>query len=110
MLSDLTVLAKAKGMKRALNATVAYVGEVATKIEEQYLLIVHTNREAYAETLKEKLESTLHPKKVFVSDSFSASGTNIGPGMVAVYFMGDEVTEDLAREKEIMSRVMEANR
>ena len=105
-----TVLTKAKGMKRALAATVAYVGEVATNIEDQYLIIVHTNREAYAETLREKLESELHPKKVFVSDSFSASGTNIGPGMIGVYFLGDEVSEELAAEKEIMNRVMESVR
>ena len=100
----------AKGMKKALSATVDYVREVATGVEGQYLLIVHSNREAYAESLRDKLEIALHPKRIFVSDSFSASGTNIGPGMVAVYFMGDEVTEDLVREKEIMNRVMEANR
>ena len=79
-------------------------------MEDQYLLIVHSNREAYAETLREKLETALHPKKIFVSDSFSASGTNIGPGMVAVYFLGDEVTEDLAQEKDVMNRVMESIR
>ena len=105
-----TVLTKAKGMKKALTATVSYVGEVATDIENQYLIIVHSNREAYAETLREKLETTLHPKGIFVSDSYSASGTNLGPGMVAVYFLGDEVTEELTREKEIMNRVMESVR
>lgn len=105
-----TVLTKAKGMKKALAATVAYTKELATNVEDQYLLIVHSNREAYAETLREKLEAELHPKRVFVSDSYSASGTNIGPGMVGVYFMGDEVSEDLAKEKDTMSRVMEGLR
>lgn len=105
-----TVITKAKGMKKALTATVAYVKELATGVEDQYLLIVHSNREAYAETLREKLEAELHPKKIFISDSYSASGTNIGPGMVGVYFLGDEVTEELAREREIMGRVMESVR
>jgi DegV family protein with EDD domain len=105
-----TVLTKAKGMKKALNATVAYVGEVAADVQNQYLLIVHSNREEYAMTLKEKLESELHPKQVLVSDSYSASGTNIGPGMVGVYFLGDEVSEDLTAEREIMARVMESVR
>lgn len=105
-----TVLTKAKGMKKALNATVAYVKEVATHVEEQYLLIVHSNREEYAELLREKLETELHPKAVLVSDSYAASGTNIGPGMVGVYFLGDEVSEELAVEKEIMNRIMESAR
>ena len=102
-----TVLTKAKGMKKALNATVAYVREVAADVQSQYLLIVHSNREEYAMTLKEKLENELNPKQVLVSDSYSASGTNIGPGMVGVYFLGDEVSEELTREREIMARVME---
>ena len=105
-----TVLTKAKGMKKALNATVAYVGEVAADVQNQYLLIVHSNREEYAMTLKEKLETRLNPKQVLVSDSYSASGTNIGPGMVGVYFLGDEVSEDLTAEREIMARVMESVR
>ena len=105
-----TVLAKAKGMKKALNATVAYIREVAADVQSQYLLIVHSNREEYAMTLKEKLESELQPKEVLVSDAYSASGTNIGPGMVGVYFLGDEVSEELAVEKEIMARVMESAR
>ena len=105
-----TVLTKAKGMKKALNATVAYVREVATDVGDQYLFIVHSNREEYAMILKEKLEAELHPKAVLVSDSYSASGTNIGPGMVGVYFLGDEVSEELAREKEIMTRLMESAR
>lgn len=105
-----TVLTKAKGMKKALNATVSYVGEVAADVQNQYLLIVHSNREEYAMTLKEKLETRLNPKQVLVSDSYSASGTNIGPGMVGVYFLGDEVSEDLAAEREIMARVMESVR
>ena len=47
---------------------------------------------------------------MLVSDSYSASGTNIGPGMVGVYFLGDEVSENLASEKDIMTRVMESVR
>ena len=105
-----TVLTKAKGMKKALNATVAYIREVAADVQDQYLLVVHSNREEYAMTLKEKLEKELAPKQVLVSDSYSASGTNIGPGMVGVYFLGDEVSEELTREREIMTRVMESVR
>ena len=105
-----TVLAKAKGIKKALNASVAYVKEIAVRPEEQYLIVVHTNREEYARTLAEKLEAELHPKKIFVSDSFSASGTNIGPGMIGVYFLGEAVTEDLSAEKEAMARVMDTLR
>ena len=59
--------------------------------------------------LKEKIEAELHPKKVFVSDVFWASGTNIGPGMVGAYFLGEPVSQDGEAEKEMMNRALAAN-
>lgn len=102
-----TVLTKAKGMKKALATTVAYIKEAAVDLENQYIFITHSDRETYAMTLKEKIESELHPKKVFVSDVFAASGTNIGPGMVCAYFIGDKISEDGVKEKEMMSLAIE---
>ncbi|MBQ8331979.1 MAG: DegV family protein [Clostridia bacterium] len=105
-----TVLAKVKGMKKALSATVAYIRETAENLEDQYVFIMHSNRETYANTLKEKIEAELHPKGVYVSDVFSASGTNIGPGMVGAYFLGAPISEDNEKEKETIVRAMESCR
>ena len=102
-----TVLAKVKGIKKALDATVSYLESMATNVEEQYIFIMHSDREKYAITLKEKLEEKIKAKKIFVSDVFSACGTNIGPGMVAVYFLGNPVTADLLTEKEALNRAIE---
>jgi 5,10-methylenetetrahydrofolate reductase len=101
---------KAKGIKRALAATAAYVARVAVRPEEQYMLIVHSNREEYAMQLKTLIEQAASPMRVFVSDSFSASGTNIGPGMIGVYFLGEPITADCAGEKEILTGVLESCR
>lgn len=101
-----TVLTKAKGIKKALALTVAYIKEAATDIENNYVYISHSNREEYSLTLKAMIESELHPKAVYVSDVFAASGTNIGPGMIAAYFFGDPISEDCAAEKELMNKVI----
>ena len=53
------------------------------------------------------IENTLHPKKVFVSDVFSGCGTNIGPGMVGIYFLGNEVSEDQEAEKACLNAILE---
>ena len=98
-----TVLAKVKGIKTALDATVAYVKTVATDTENEYAFIMHSDREKYAYELKEKLEASVKFKKVFVSDVFSGCGTNIGPGMIGVYFMGAPISEDLSAEKEALN-------
>ncbi len=105
-----TVLAKVKGIKKALNATVSYVNRVATDVEGQYLFIMHSDRERYAQTLKEKLEQTLTCKGIFVSDVFSGCGTNIGPGMIGVYFLGEPVSEDCAKEKQTLNLAIEEDK
>ena len=100
-----TVLHKAKGIKKALETTVAYIAETATDIENQYVIVSQTDRELYAKTLAQRIEETLHPKKVFVSDVFDGCGTNIGPGMIGAYYLGNPVSDDLVNEKEAMSKV-----
>ena len=70
------------------------------------MIISHSDRELYGQTLKEMVEKELNPKKVFLSDVFCGCGTNIGPGMVGVYYLGDPVSEDLSAEKAAMDRAL----
>lgn len=101
-----SVMTKVKGINKALDVTVRYTGAMATNIQDQYILISHSDRQAYAEKLAAMMES-LNPKKIFVSDVFSGCGTNIGPGMVGVYFLGNEITEDQEAEKACLNAILE---
>jgi predicted nucleic acid-binding Zn-ribbon protein len=58
----------------------------------------------------EKLEAELSPKGVFISDVFSASGTNIGAGMICANFFGEPISENSEVEKEILTAAIEACR
>ena len=101
-----SVLAKAKGIKKALEATVGYVKAIATDVENQYIVIAHSDREKYALDLKARIEAAINCKKVFLTDVFAACGTNIGPGMICVYFMGEPIVEDLSKEKETLTQIL----
>lgn len=98
-----TVLAKVKGIKKAMDATVEYVKATATNVEDQYLLIAHSDRDQYAQDLKEKLEANVKCKNIYITDVFGGCGTNIGPGMIGVYFLGNPISEECAVEKEILT-------
>ena len=104
-----SVLAKVKGIKKALDVTVSYVKHMAVNAEDQYIFIMHSDRENYAETLKDKLCERIKCKKVFVSDVFSGCGTNIGPGMICVYFMGEPISENNEKEKEVLNLAIAEN-
>ena len=102
----ITILAKAKGIKKALKITVEYVKQIATNLENQYLIVSHTYREEIAKDLKQLLLSEIKCKDVLISDVFSGCGTNIGPGMVGVYFLGNPITEDLETERTTIKDIM----
>lgn len=97
-----TVLAKAKGIKKALKATALYLKTIAEDIENQYVLIAHSDREDVAIELKQEIEKLVKCKKVFITDVFASCGTNIGPGMISVNFMGKAVSEDSSYEKQAL--------
>ena len=104
-----TVLAKTKGIKKALNSTVSYIEKIGTNLENQYIIIAHSDREDYANLLKEKIEEKLKVKKVFVTDVFSGCGTNIGPGMIGAYFIGNTISTDCLVEKEALIQSIKEN-
>ena len=104
-----SVLGKVKGIKKALDVTVSYIEHVATDIEDQYIIIMHSDREDYAMLLKEKIEARIKAKKVFVSDVFPGCGANIGPGMISAYFLGEPISENNAIEKEMLNLAISEN-
>ena len=101
-----TVLTKVKGIPKALDITAKYVKETAQDAENSYMLIAHSNREGYANALKEMLEAEVAPKKVFVTDVFSGCGANIGPGMVGVYYLGAPISDELEAEKAVIEHIL----
>lgn len=101
-----SVLTKVKGIKKALETTVEYIRDTAVNIEEQFIIISHSDRETYANTLKSLIETELNPASIFVSDVYAASGANVGPGMIGVYYLGKETSDDLSAEKGAMDRVL----
>lgn len=100
-----TVLTKVKGIGKALDLTVQYAKATAVDPGNQIVLIAHSDRELYANSLKAKVEEQLKPKAVWVTDVFSACGTNIGPGMIGLYYLGETVSKDLEVEKEIINKL-----
>ena len=101
-----SVLAKVKGINKTFDITVKYLEKMAVDIEKQYIIISHSDREAYAETLKNRIAEKFNPKGIFITDVFPACGANIGAGMVSVYFLGNNVSEDQSLEKEAINEII----
>ena len=100
-----TVLGKVKGRKAAYAATIEYMNRTIEKPEEQIICISHSEREEQANTLKQMVENTFHPREVIITNASQACGPALGPGLYAVFYMGTPVSEGLAEEKRIFAEV-----
>ena len=101
-----TIIGKAKGDKASIDAALKYMQKTIINPEEQIIFIASTNRMKQALAFKEKIEQTLKPKEVIITDVFPADGINIGPGLMSAYYFGTKISEGLVEEKKIMSEIL----
>lgn len=101
-----TVIGKAKGIKKALAATAKYIAATIVSPEEQYVLVSHTDRDEYANMLKDLILKEIPVKGIFVSDVYPSCAPNIGPGMIGAYYLGNEITSDLSAEKAALAKIL----
>lgn len=97
-----TVIGKIKGTKAAYEALLSYVEQTVENPTEQIFFIAHSNRPRQAEEYRQMLEARFHPKAILVGDIHASCGVNIGPGLMAVYYVGKPISADLSEEKKII--------
>jgi DegV family protein with EDD domain len=103
-----TVIAKAKGEKTAYQAMLSYIEQTIEKPEEQIIIVAHTNRRAQAEQYKRLLQEKFNPKAIYVNDVYPACGINVGPGLMAAYYIGKPISQGLEEEKKLISSILSA--
>lgn len=102
-----TVLGKIKGAKAAYAFLLRYIEATIEQPEEQIIFIAQTSRLPQAEEYKKLIEERFHPKAVFINDVFPACGINIGPGLMAAYYIGKPISEDLSKERALFEKFTE---
>ena len=99
-----TVLGKVKGAKAAYEVLLNYISETIENPEEQIIFIAQTNRLPQAEQYKQMIEERFHPKAVYINDVFPSCGVNIGPGLMAAYYYGKPISDDLSIERALIEK------
>jgi DegV family protein with EDD domain len=99
-----TVIGKAKGAKAAYEALIEYIAETGEDLGDQIIFIAQTNRMPQAQAYKKLIEERFSPKAVYINDVFPSCGINIGPGLMAAYYVGKPISKDLSEEKAIIEK------
>ena len=97
-----TVIGKVKGAQKAYEVLLTYIAETAENPGEQTFVIAQTNRLPQAETFKRMIEERFHPREVRIQDVYPCCGVNIGPGLMAAYYVGKPISSDLSAERAII--------
>jgi len=100
-----TPLAKVSGYKNAHKTTVEYIKKTIVSAEEQIIFIAHSARREQAQILASLIREEVKPKEVIICNIYQRSGINVGPGLIAAFYFGTEIT-DLKREKEIINEIV----
>ena len=100
-----TILGKVKGAKTAYSVLLGYMEATIENPEEQIIFIAQTNRLPQAMEYKKMIEEKFHPKAVFINDVFPSCGINIGPGLMAAYYMGKPISRDLSEERALFDKL-----
>lgn len=98
-----TVVGKVKGKKTAIESTVEYIKRTIRNPEEQIIFIGHSDREETALTLKERIMNEIKPKEIIINPIGMSCGASIGPGLCAVFYLGDKITD---KENDIFDEVL----
>ncbi len=101
-----TVLGKASGAKAAYAALIKYIAETIEDPEEQIIFIAQGNRMPQAIEYKKLIEENFHPKAVLINDVYPSVGVNVGPGLMAAYYVGKPISKDLETEKAILQAAL----
>ena len=101
-----TVIGKVKGTKTGYQALLHYIEQTAEDLENQTVFIAHSDRLKQAQTYKQMIEERFHPKEVVICDLFASCGINVGGGLMAAYYVGKPVSEDLSVEREILENFL----
>ncbi len=101
------VIAKFKGKRTALAATLDYMEKTVIEPEKQIIFIAHSNRHESAELLKNMIEKRFSPKEIIINPVGMSCGASIGPGLCAVFYYGKPISAGLVEEKAIMEKISE---
>ena len=74
--------------------------------EDQIFFIAQTNRLPQAEQYKKMIEERFRPKEIYINDVFPFCGINVGPGLMAAYYIGKPISKDLSEEKALIEKFL----
>lgn len=101
------VLGKARGYKQVMRVFPSYIQKTIGDYSDKVFVVTYSAREPQALQMKKIIEETFRPKHLIFVPMGQSTGCNVGPGLAAAFYAGDEkVSENCAKEKAILEELL----
>ena len=101
------VLGKARGYKQVMKIFPRYIERTIGNAEDKVFVITYSAREPQALQMKQIVEETFKPKHLIFVPMGQSTGANVGPGLAAAFYAGDErVSENCVKEQAILEELL----
>ena len=100
-------IGKAKGYKQTMRIFPQYIEKTIGNAEGKPFVITYSLREKQALEMKKIIEEKYHPENLIFVPVGQSTGCNVGPGLAAAFYAGDEaVSPYCEKEKEILEKLL----
>lgn len=101
------VLGKARGYKQVMKIFPKYIQQTIGDANDKVFVITYSAREPQALQMKQLVEEYFHPKHLIFVPMGQSTGANVGPGLSAAFYAGDErVSPNCEKEKAILEELL----
>ena len=101
------VLGKARGYKQVMKIFPKYIQRTIGDYRNKVFVITYSAREPQALEMKKIVEETFNPKHLIFVPMGQSTGANVGPGLAAAFYAGDEpVSPNCVKEQAILEDLL----
>ena len=103
------IIGRARGYKTVMKLFPEYIKRTIGDASNKAFVVTYSLREEQALEMKRMIEETFHPQNLIFVPVGQSTGCNVGPGLAAAFYAGDEVVSPYCeKEKAILEEILKA--
>ena len=103
------IIGKARGYKTVMKLFPEYIKRTIGEVKGKAFVVTYSLREAQALEMKRMVEEIFKPEHLIFVPVGQSTGCNVGPGLAAAFYAGDEPVSPLCeKEKAILEEILKA--
>ena len=100
-------IGKAKGYKQVMKIFPEFIERTIGDAKDKPFVVTYSLRKEQALQMKQIIEEKYHPEHLIFVPVGQSTGCNVGPGLAAAFYAGDEpVSENCAKERAIIEELL----